>query len=183
MLTAQAVNAALAHGAVGVLAVDTPLETAVRVVQAAAQGWVLLPAPVAHALGSTSTTAGTTAGDASTGSAAGVALEAAPRTTPLERAWLRALGAGTTVAALARGRACGEGEVYRSLGALYQRLGAANRTQALLIAQRWGLLEERAADEEAADEQSLHEEPVHQEPVHEEPVREELAHAQTRRDG
>jgi hypothetical protein len=32
--------------------------------------------------------------------------------------------------------------MYRLLGGLYARLGAGNRTEALLLAERWGLLQE-----------------------------------------
>ncbi|NAZ84979.1 hypothetical protein [Kineococcus indalonis] len=49
-LTADALVGAPARGAVGVLALDTPAEVAVRVVPAGADGWALLPLPVVHDL-------------------------------------------------------------------------------------------------------------------------------------
>jgi DNA-binding NarL/FixJ family response regulator len=72
-----------------------------------------------------------------TGEAAG----AAPVTlTPREVAWLRSLADGTTVAGLARSAGYSSREMYRLLAALYTRLGTTNRTEALLRADRYGLL-------------------------------------------
>lgn len=63
-----------------------------------------------------------------------------PVITDREAGWLRALVDGTTVASLARTVGYSEREMYRVLGNLYERLGADNRTEALLRADRWGLL-------------------------------------------
>lgn len=63
-----------------------------------------------------------------------------PLITSREASWMRALVAGTTVASLARGAGYSQREMYRVLGHLYARLGAGNRTEALLLADRWGLL-------------------------------------------
>jgi DNA-binding NarL/FixJ family response regulator len=63
-----------------------------------------------------------------------------PVITEQEACWLRALVDGSTVASLARTVGYSEREMYRVLGNLYGRLGAANRTEALLRADRWGLL-------------------------------------------
>lgn len=57
-----------------------------------------------------------------------------------EVSWLRALVDGATVASLARAVGYSPREMYRVLGNLYARLGAVNRTEALLRADRWGLL-------------------------------------------
>jgi DNA-binding NarL/FixJ family response regulator len=65
----------------------------------------------------------------------------APEVSSLERAWLRYLAGSGTVTGLARASGYSEREMYRLLGALYRRLGAANRTEALLLAERWGMLQ------------------------------------------
>ncbi|HEX8630188.1 MAG TPA: hypothetical protein VF755_18680, partial [Catenuloplanes sp.] len=57
-----------------------------------------------------------------------------------EVSWLRALVDGVTVASLARAVGYSQREMYRVLASLYARLGADNRTGALLHADRWGLL-------------------------------------------
>lgn len=54
--------------------------------------------------------------------------------------WLRALADGTTVGSLARASGYSQREMYRLLAALYARLGAETRTEALLKADRAGLL-------------------------------------------
>ncbi len=59
---------------------------------------------------------------------------------PRDVAWLRALADGATVAGVARSAGYSPREMYRLLGALYARLGTTNRTEALLCADRLGLL-------------------------------------------
>lgn len=54
--------------------------------------------------------------------------------------WLRALADGVTVGSLARTAGYSQREMYRLLAALYSRLGASSRTEALLRADRAGLL-------------------------------------------
>lgn len=63
-----------------------------------------------------------------------------PVLTDREVSWLRALVDGATVAGLARAVGYSQREMYRVLANLYARLGADNRTGALLHADRWGLL-------------------------------------------
>lgn len=63
-----------------------------------------------------------------------------PAVTPRESGWLRALADGATVAGVARSAGYSPREMYRLLGAVYTRLGTANRTEALLCADRLGLL-------------------------------------------
>jgi DNA-binding CsgD family transcriptional regulator len=58
---------------------------------------------------------------------------------------LRHLADSGTVASLARTVGYSEREMYRLLGGVYARLGASNRTEALLLAERWGLLEGEAS--------------------------------------
>ena len=56
-------------------------------------------------------------------------------------AWLRALAAGVTVSQLADRVGYSEREMYRLLRGVYDRLGVASRTQALLWATRRGILD------------------------------------------
>ena len=120
-LTSETYAAALRSGATGVVADDAELHHAVDVIRAAAAGNSLLGADVARSLCRPSTSA-------------------APQVSARERAWLRRLGDGATVAGLARADGYSEREMYRRLAGLYSRLGAANRTGALVLAERWGLL-------------------------------------------
>ena len=69
------------------------------------------------------------------------APETVPELAPRERAWLRALSDRATVAGLGPAYGYSEREMYRLLAGVYARLGTANRTQALLRAQEWGLLD------------------------------------------
>lgn len=66
-----------------------------------------------------------------------------PSLTATEQTWLRQLAAGATVSGLARGCGYSEREMYRRLSAVYQRLGARTRTEALVLAERVGLLDSR----------------------------------------
>ena len=66
-----------------------------------------------------------------------------PPLTPEERQWLNGLAGGGTVAGLARRCGYSEREMYRRLSTVYQRLGARTRTEALLLAERYGLLGDR----------------------------------------
>ena len=63
-----------------------------------------------------------------------------PGFTSHELTWLRKLADGAKVAALARAAGYSQREMYRLLADLYARLGASTRTEALLRADRWGLL-------------------------------------------
>jgi len=113
---------ALRSGATGVVAVDAELHHAVDVIRAAAAGNSLLHAEVARSLCRPPTSS-------------------APQVSAQERAWLRQLGDGATVAGLARSDGYSEREMYRRLSSLYSRLGATNRTGALVLSERWGLLD------------------------------------------
>jgi len=70
----------------------------------------------------------------------GALEERTPSLTDNERVWLRALAESVTVASLARSCGYSEREMYRLLGELYRRLGVTTRTEALLRADRLGLL-------------------------------------------
>ena len=70
----------------------------------------------------------------------GALEERTPTLTKSERVWLRALAESVTVSSLARSSGYSEREMYRLLGELYRRLGVTTRTEALLRADRLGLL-------------------------------------------
>lgn len=124
-LSTSTCSEALRSGATGLVAVDAQLALAVAVIRAAASGHTLLPRQQAEQL-------------------CGVFAARGPELSERERDWLADLADSATVASLARRSGHSEREMYRLLGALYARLGAANRTDALLLAQRYGLLERRA---------------------------------------
>jgi DNA-binding NarL/FixJ family response regulator len=113
--TAEACAEALRVGATGVVALDAELNQVIG-------GQTLLPRQIAKAL------CRQQAGPV-------------PQLLPRERDWLRHLADSGTVASLARTVGYSEREMYRLLGGVYARLGAGNRTEALLLAERWGLLE------------------------------------------
>jgi len=123
--TPEASAEALRLGATGVIALDAELNQVIGVVRAAAEGQTLLPRQVARSL---------------CRSQAGPV----PQLLAKERDWLRHLADCGTVAGLARTVGYSEREMYRLLGGVYARLGAGNRTEALLLAERWGLLEDDA---------------------------------------
>ena len=122
----QAYTDALRAGATGAFATDAELDHIVRVVRSAAVGRTLLPLQVARALGRRRSG------------------PPPPQLQRHERQYLRRLADGGTVAGLARASGWSEREMYRLLSAVYARLGATNRTEALLLAERWGLLDEEA---------------------------------------
>lgn len=100
---------------------DAPLDRIVGVVGAALDRRTVLPTEIAHTLAHS--------GEADDGVDERQAL------------WLGALARGVTVEELGRSVGYSERAMYRHLGALYGRLGARNRTQALLQALRRGLIE------------------------------------------
>ncbi|MDQ3641282.1 MAG: hypothetical protein M3450_07420 [Actinomycetota bacterium] len=58
-----------------------------------------------------------------------------------EVGWLQTLARGATVARLAGEVGYSEREMFRILSNLYQRMGVVSRTEALVQAAQWGLLE------------------------------------------
>jgi DNA-binding NarL/FixJ family response regulator len=113
---------ALRAGATGVVGVGDELPQVVEVVRAAAGGRTSMPREIARTLCR-----------ARSGSP--------PRLSAAEREWLLRLADSGTVGGLARRAGYSEREMYRLLAGVYARLGASNRTEALLTADRWGLLE------------------------------------------
>ena len=114
----------LAAGIGAVFAVHDPPEDVVKVIDAALAGWTLLPGAVARALAD-----GTAAHD-------GV-----PELDAQDKEWLDALASGLTVEELAHRADLSEREAYRRLKKIYERLSASSRTQALVQAARFGLID------------------------------------------
>jgi DNA-binding NarL/FixJ family response regulator len=104
---------------------EAELDELVATVWAASLGRTLLPALVARELAARAETS-----------------EAVPDLSEQQLRWLRALAASATVTSLAKSAGYSEREMYRLLSALYSRLGVTTRTEALLRADRWGLLQE-----------------------------------------
>lgn len=108
---------------------DLPVTGVVDVICAAMGDRTLLPASLARALA-----AGYPAPDSTP-------RRAEATLSPREVEWLRALARSATVASLARRVGCSEREMYRLLAGLYTRMGVAGRTEALIRADRLGLLD------------------------------------------
>lgn len=116
---------ALRAGAVSAIAWDASPDGIVEVVSAAVRGFTLLPSPVARAI------------------AAGEPPGPDPDwISPQEVEWLRMLAAGVTIQELAAKAGYSERAFYRVLHGLYGRMRVASRTEAILQASRWGLLED-----------------------------------------
>jgi DNA-binding NarL/FixJ family response regulator len=122
--SALAYSDALRAGATGAFPHEAELADVVRVVLCAGLGLTLLPLAVARALNRPSS-------------------GSRPQLTSRDLQYLRMLADGATVASVGRRFAHSEREMYRLLSETYQRLGARNRTEALLLAQRFDLLEEQ----------------------------------------
>ncbi len=116
---------ALRSGAHGVVAWDLAPEVILSVVVAALDGSTVLPTGVARSM-----------------AASGPALYDAEWITPEEVGWLRLLANGATVQQLAEKVGYSERALYRMLHGLYGRMRVSNRTEAILQASRWGLLDD-----------------------------------------
>jgi len=125
---AETVAHALHHGAVAV--VEWRAETAriVEVAEAAARGDMLLPSETARGLPETG----------------GDPHAERPFVDEEEAEWLEALARGATVVGLADDYGYSERVMFRRLRDLYERLGASNRSEALINAVRFGLLRNEA---------------------------------------
>ena len=121
---AETVAHALHHGAVA--AVEWRAETGriVEVAEAASRGDALLPSDTARALPN----------------AGGDPHAERPFVDEEEAEWLDALAGGATVVSLADDYGYSERVMFRRLRDLYERLGASNRSEALISAVRFGLL-------------------------------------------
>jgi DNA-binding NarL/FixJ family response regulator len=116
---------ALRAGATAAVAWDSSPQLIVDVLAAAVKGYTLLPTPIAR----------------------GIATGQPPKHDPdwvtsQEVEWLRMLAGGLTVQELAARAGYSERAFYRVLHGLYGRMRVANRTEAILQASRWGLLDD-----------------------------------------
>lgn len=116
--------AALRAGAVGVADWHDPPADIVEVATAALRGRVILPVTLVRQL-----------------TGALPRHDEPPELAPEEVSWLAALAGGSTVTRLADEVGYSERAMFRRLADVYARLGAHNRTEAMLAADRLGLLE------------------------------------------
>lgn len=121
-VTVEAYRWAMSCGATAAVDRSAAAEEIVECLTAACTGRVVMPAALATAL------------------ALAVAPVEHPSLTAAEVGWLTGLSAGRTVLELAREVGYSEREMYRRLNALYAHMGVSGRTEALLAAQRWGLV-------------------------------------------
>jgi DNA-binding NarL/FixJ family response regulator len=115
---------ALHAGAAGILPRDATLPAMREVVGAAVRGDSLVPTPVLRAL-----TEWQPSAEPATG---------AGRPSAAERDWLRHLARGDNVAAVATRAGYSERMMFRLLRDLYTKIGAANRTEAMIKARDEG---------------------------------------------
>ena len=116
---------AIMSGASAVMPRDAQPEFVQRVFAEAIEGKCLLPIEVVQALASSS----------------GAPVEDdLPRPSPQEVQWLRQLSQGVTVSTLASAAGYSERAMFRLLRDLYRRIGAGNRTEALILASQRGWL-------------------------------------------
>jgi DNA-binding NarL/FixJ family response regulator len=119
---------ALSHGAAGAVAWDADPEHIASVARAAVDGVVMLPIEAAVTMARRVTDF----------------HRDRPLLDPTEVAWIVELSRGSTVVALAERYGYSERVMFRRLGEVYARLGAMNRAEALVAAERFGLLEDSA---------------------------------------
>lgn len=115
---------ALRAGATAAAPADAPIEQIVEVVREALAGYSVLPADVAR----------------------GLALEAPERPSEYapsldEISWIQAMAAGKTMVEIAELADLSKAELAKRLNRLYERIGAENRTEAIIKFARWGLLD------------------------------------------
>jgi DNA-binding NarL/FixJ family response regulator len=115
---------AILGGAVAAMARDAPPKTVRKVLKAAVDGRSMLPVEVVRAL---ATSQWQQEDDQNVPS-------------PQELDWLRELASGTTVARLADHAGYSERAMFRHLREIYVRIGARNRTEALMRAHERGWL-------------------------------------------
>ena len=123
--TAELHAEAIRCGAHAAVAWEATPETIRAVVAAAVEGRTLLPTEIAQSI-----------------AASGPALYDPEWITAEEISWLKTLAAGATMEQLAEKVGYSERALYRMLHGLYHRMRVSNRTEALLQASRWGLLDD-----------------------------------------
>lgn len=116
---------ALRCGAHGAVAWEAMPETILAVVGAALQDTTVLPTSVARAI-----------------AVSGPALYDPEWITDDEIGWIKLLAGGATVQQVAEMVGYSERAMYRVLHGLYGRMRVSNRTEAILQASRWGLLDD-----------------------------------------
>lgn len=119
----NACQPALQAGANSALEQHASLDLVVEAVLHALEGRTVLPTPMARDL------------------VVGPAEPPTVELSPDERQWLRALAAGSTVAEIAEDAAYSNREMHRLLRGIYDRLGAENRSQALISVARQGIVD------------------------------------------
>jgi DNA-binding NarL/FixJ family response regulator len=122
---ADGIAHALQHGADGAARWDADPEEIARVAVSAVEGFALVPAPAAAALARRGPDW----------------HRDRPPLDATELAWLVDLSRGASVVQLAERYGYSERAMFRRLGEVYGRLGASNRAEALVAAQRLGLLD------------------------------------------
>lgn len=120
-ITAEVIQA----GVDGIAAWDSTTEQLVATITAAASGFVMLPARIARQLAR----------------AERPAPDALGQLPEEQRGWLRQLAGGCTVTQLAKRAGYSERAMHRLLRNLYRSLGVDNRSHALVLASRAGLLD------------------------------------------
>jgi DNA-binding NarL/FixJ family response regulator len=123
--TVRAWRQALRAGADGVVPREAPIEEIVSVVEAALAGITALPTQMARELVRPSG-----------------GQDSQLEVTASEIVWLRELAVGTTIATLARSARYSERQMHRLVADLYKRIGASNRQEALVLAARYGILDD-----------------------------------------
>jgi DNA-binding NarL/FixJ family response regulator len=123
-VSVAAFQASLSAGATGSIGRDAGATQVLLAFNAAMTDNVVIPAAVARSL-----------------AASNCKSEAPSRIDQRELFWLKALASGETVAELCDRIGYSEREMYRRLRRLYSKIGASNRTDALLKATRYGWLE------------------------------------------
>ena len=119
-----AVVQALRSGAAACVSRSSSFEELIEVVRLAMRGTTLMPTELAHQIMTT--------------------VRVAPPECPVsarETDWIRSLAHGRTVTKLAQDSGYSEREMYRILHQTYGRMGVRNRTEALVRAAGWGLLD------------------------------------------
>lgn len=121
-VTVEAYRWAMMSGATSAAGRDAAPEDITAYLSAACTGRTVMPAPVALALA--------------------MAFDPGehPPLSATEVRWLVKLSTGSTVLDLARETGYSEREMFRRLHGLYTHMGVCGRTEALLAAQRWGLV-------------------------------------------
>ncbi|HEY8200324.1 MAG TPA: hypothetical protein VII47_03125 [Actinomycetota bacterium] len=121
---------ALRAGASAAVPWEAEPELIVKVLRVALEGYSLLPLVVTRALMTATTTA------------TGPPSREVPALTSQDVKRLQLLAEGATVVDLARQVGYSEREMFRLLHDLYHRMGVDNRSEALVKAAQWGLLQE-----------------------------------------